>query len=146
MTGVWAPNWLFDVICMEKSIGDELVRRADVQLREVAWHRSPLGDALQLMFASTAEHWFDEDELTRQTSARHGVSGTTCAECGRWKWMPLSADLLPPVRVREGLRDVAIAASPEWFGDGGVAYREVLVRRDLAEFLHETSPRDFDLK
>jgi hypothetical protein len=145
VTGVWTPNWLFDVICMEKSIGEELARRADARLREVSWRQSPPGDALQLMFASTTERWFEEGELRRRTSDRHGTSGVACAECGRWKWMPLSAELMPPVLVREDLGDIPIAASPEWFGDGGVAYREVLVRRDLAEFLHAASPRDFDL-
>ena len=44
-----------------------------------------------------------------------------------------------PVRFN----DVAIAASPEWFGDGRKACREILVRRERAELLAAASPGDF---
>lgn len=34
-------------------------------------------------------------------------------------------------------------ANPEWFGNGWKAFRQVLVRRELAELLAAASPRDF---
>jgi hypothetical protein len=43
------------------------------------------------------------------------------------------------------LVDADIAASPEWFGDGWNSFRQVLVRRELAELLAQASPRDFYL-
>ena len=39
-----------------------------------------------------------------------------------------------------------IAASPEWFGDGWSAFREILVRRELAELIVASSPRDFRIQ
>lgn len=57
--------------------------------------------------------------------------------------MPLTFGSLPPLRIRPPLGDAAIAASPEWFGDGWKAFRQVLVRRELAELLAAASPRDF---
>ena len=34
-----------------------------------------------------------------------------------------------------------VVASPEWFGDGWKAYREVLFRRELAELIVAANPR-----
>jgi hypothetical protein len=42
-----------------------------------------------------------------------------------------------------GLQELDVAASPEWFGDGWNAFRQILVRRELPELVVETSPRDF---
>ncbi|MEU0091068.1 hypothetical protein [Kribbella sp. NPDC006257] len=50
------------------------------------------------------------------------------------------------LQVKPGLGDTDIAASPEWFGDGWKAFREVLVRRELAELLVAESPRDFKIQ
>jgi hypothetical protein len=36
-----------------------------------------------------------------------------------------------------------VACRPEWFGDGWNAFREVLVRRELASMIVDASPRDF---
>jgi hypothetical protein len=44
------------------------------------------------------------------------------------------------------LGDFDVAASPEWFGDGWNSYRQILVRRELAELLAGASPRDFKVK
>lgn len=59
--------------------------------------------------------------------------------------MPLSFGLLPAVTDISALEPLDIAASPEWFGDGWQAYRQVLVRRELAELLLEAGPRDFSI-
>ena len=57
--------------------------------------------------------------------------------------MPLDfSDDLPLVLAPGTLRG-DIAASPEWFGDGGKSFRLFLARRELAELLAARSPRDF---
>ncbi|MGZ5422727.1 hypothetical protein [Aeromicrobium sp.] len=37
-------------------------------------------------------------------------------------------------------------ASPEWFGAGNQTFRQILWRRDIAQFLLEVSPRDFKIQ
>jgi hypothetical protein len=41
---------------------------------------------------------------------------------------------------------VDVAASPEWFGDGWQAFRQILFRRPLAELIANASPRDFRIR
>jgi hypothetical protein len=60
--------------------------------------------------------------------------------------MPLAFGTLPPLKIQPPLSDVDIAASPEWFGDGWSAYRQILVRRELAEFIAAASPKDFKVR
>ena len=59
--------------------------------------------------------------------------------------MPLGFDTLPPIRnlSNSELDEVDIAASPEWFGDGWKSFRQILVRRELAELIAKASPLDF---
>ncbi|MDC7122692.1 hypothetical protein OMK64_14230 [Cellulomonas fimi] len=90
--------------------------------------------------------WVDEDELRAVAVAEHGTAGATCPVCGTWRWMPLDFDELPPLRIEPPLGDVDIAASPEWFGDGWSAFRQILVRRELAEIIAQVSPRDFRVR
>jgi hypothetical protein len=35
-----------------------------------------------------------------------------------------------------------VAASPEWFGDGWNAFRQIVVRRELAHVIVDASPHD----
>jgi len=80
-----------------------------------------------------------------------GHVGARCSECGVWRWLPmgftlvppLSDQVLPPLLEVPGLADVDVAASPEWFGDGWKSFRQVVVRRALAELIVDASPRDF---
>ncbi len=60
--------------------------------------------------------------------------------------MPLAFGALPPLRITPPLGDVDIAASPEWFGDGWQCFRQILVRRPLAEMIAGASPRDFTVR
>lgn len=80
------------------------------------------------------------DNCPSRLQRKHGRSGSNCAGCGRWKWMPLSEDMmLAPTTAFEGV----VAASNEWFGDGGMAYRETTMCDGLASLTTEASPRDF---
>jgi hypothetical protein len=144
--GAWVPNWRYDVICLEQSLSEDLSSRFELELLPVEWSGMSAGDAVQVVIPSIGESWFDHGELCERMIARHGVAGAACPECGVWRWMPMGFDQLPPLRISPDLGDAAIAASPEWFGDGWKAFRQILVRRDLAELLATASPRDFKLQ
>ena len=60
--------------------------------------------------------------------------------------MPLAFGMLPPLQITPGLGKADIAASPEWFGDGWKFYRQILVRRELAELIAAASPRYFKVQ
>ena len=86
LKGVWMPNWQFDAICLERSVAAEIPDRFNVELREVAWHGTAPGEAMQLVAPSVGDAWFDPDELRKKATARHGTPGATCPECGVWRW------------------------------------------------------------
>ncbi len=144
--GGWVPNWQFDAICLERSVAEEAASRFALEALKVDWHGSPPGEAMQIVVPSVGDAWFDPEELREKAIEQHGSAGATCAECGTWRWMPLAFGMLPPLRILPTLGNVDIAASPEWFGDGWSAYRQILMRRELAEFIAAASPRDFKVQ
>lgn len=146
VAGAWVPNWHFDGICLERSLAEQVGSMFRLELLDVAWPTSPSHDARQIVVPTVGDAWFDHDELRAAAIAEHGTAGATCPVCGTWRWMPLDFDELPPLRIEPGLGDVDIAASPEWFGDGWKAFRQVLVRRELAELIARASPRDFRVR
>lgn len=143
--GAWVPNWQFDAICMEHSLNAEVVARFDVDVMPVEWHGAAPAQAAQIVAPTIGDAWFDETELQEAAIAQHGSAGARCADCGVWRWMPLAFEALPPLRIALPLDGLDVVASPEWFGDGWNAYRQVLVRRELAEVLASVSPRDFKI-
>ncbi len=144
--GAWVPNWQFDVICLDSGLADDIAARFGVEVREVEWHgRAPGARAKQLVVPTVGESWFDHRDLRKAAIARHGTAGATCRECGVWRWMPLILELLPPLSINPALSRVDVAASPEWFGDGWKAFRQILLRRELAEMIVAGSPRDFEV-
>ena len=144
--GAWVPNWHFDVLCLDRDLADEAGRRFNVDLRELEWRGQPVARAVQMVIPTVGDFWFEPAELRTMTEKQHGVAGATCSACGVWRWMPLPLSLLPPLRLSpEFGDDVDIAASPEWFGDGWNAYREILVRRELAELMVAASPKDLEI-
>lgn len=56
---------------------------------------------------------------------------------------PMAMETLPPVREAPEFEEFDVIASPEWFGDGWQAFREILVGRELASIIAAASPRDF---
>ena len=144
ISGGWVPYGRYDLICLEQSLADEAAARFTLDLRPLEWRGFSPGSAQQIVIPTVGTQWFDADELRTAAIARHGSAGAQCPGCNRWRWMPIPEALLPPFRIEPPLGDVDIAASPEWFGDGWNNFREVLVRRELAELLAEASPRDFD--
>lgn len=141
--GAWVPYWRYDIICLEQSLADQVADAFSVQFMPVAWRGFEPGSAQQIVIPTVGSTWFDEDELRAATIARHGSAGALCSGCSRWRWFPLSRDRLPAYRLESHLEGVDIAASPEWFGDGWKSFREVVMRRELAELISKASPRDF---
>ena len=151
VSGAWTPYWVYGTICLTSALAEEVTGRFRVDLRDVAWPKTPAGDVRQIVVPVVGTRWFDPDELQERATARHGSAGARCKECGVWRWMPLGfapvpqlgSEVLPAVLDVPELEDVDVAASPEWFGDGGKSFRELLVRREFAEMLVQASPRDF---
>lgn len=144
--GAWVPNWQFDAVCLSADLASQ-VRRWDVELRPVVWHGAGGAAAFQLVAPSVGDAWFAPRDLREAAIAKHGEAGARCGSCGTWRWMPLASDELPPLRIDlRRTTDAAIAASPEWFGDGWLAYRVLMMRRDLGELIAAASPRDFALR
>jgi hypothetical protein len=152
----WVPHWQYDAICLRASLADEVNSRFDVELLKVEWRGSGGLDAAQVVIPSTREAWFSAGELESVAAANHGIPGAKCDACGIWRWMPLGFESvailgeknepLPPLRIAQSAIGADVAASPEWFGDGCQSFRQVLIRRELAELLAARSPRDFDLQ
>ena len=140
------PNWQFHAICLEGSLAAQVAERFAVSLRDVVWKGSAPGVAMQIVIPSVGEAWFNPDELRERAIAHHGRAGATCPECGVWRWMLLAFGTLPPLVPLPHLEGVDIAASPEWFGDGCQSFRQVLVRRELAELIATAGPRDFKVR
>jgi hypothetical protein len=143
---VWVPNWQFDTFCLEKGLADKVAERFRVRFTTIDWRGSSPCEAAQLVVAATEVPWFDTEALRRVAIARHGTAGADCPECGIWRWMPLPFGTLPPLRSQPEFADADVAASPEWFGDGWNAFRQVLFRRELAEFIAAANPRGFEVR
>jgi hypothetical protein len=144
--GAWVPNWQFDAICLSQPLAETVRTGFDVELRRVDWRGHAGRPIFQIVVPSIGTEWFDAAELRSAAVLVHGVDGVRCGACGVWRWMPLASDTLPPRKIDlDAATGVGVAASPEWFGDGMLAFRELRVRRDLAELLVEVSPRDFSL-
>lgn len=145
--GAWTPNWQFDAICLANELADSIAGRFGLVLREVRFPDGADAGAKQLVIPSTTRAWFRAEELTKKAIEVHGIAGKTCPDCGVWRWMPLGFDNLPRIDGLDDLlsRSEAVAASPEWFGDGWKAYRQIVVRRELGELIAKASPRDYKL-
>ncbi len=143
LPNAWIPNWVFDTVCLAPPVADAVAARFRIEIREIEWAGGPGPRAFQVVIPTVGPDWFDPTELHRLTIERHGTSGATCGTCGTWRWMPLAGDIMQALLPEVLARDADILASPERFGDGKQAFREVLVRRDLAALLAEASPRDF---
>ena len=143
VSGAWTPYWVYGTICLASELAEQVAARFRVDLRDVAWPKTSAGDVRQVVVPVVGERWFDPDELERRATARHGRAGAICQECGVWRWMPLGfapvpqlgSEVLPAVLHVPELDDVDVAASPEWFGDGGTLFPRdsgaSRVRRDV---------------
>ncbi|MDF2562984.1 MAG: hypothetical protein K0R99_4430 [Microbacterium sp.] len=141
--GGWLPYWRYDSLCVGEDVADAIRGRFNVELRKIEWHASSPGRAFQILIPSVGERWFDPGALEKKAIEHHGRTGARCSECGIWRWMPLDFGILPPIVDLDVLAGADVAASAEWFGAGFMAFRQWLVKRELAELIQAASPRDF---
>lgn len=146
VAGAWVPNWRFDTFCMTAPLAAEAGERFRLDLRDVAWVGTPPGDARQVVVPTIGQAWFDPSELAETIRRHRGKAGATCSDCGIWRWLPVPFQELPTPRIDADFDGVDLLASPEWFGDGWKSFREIIVRRELAELIVERSPRDFGIQ
>jgi len=145
-SGAWVPNWRFDAYCMDATVSAAVADGFALKLMPVDWHGAPAVDASQVIVPSSEGPWFEADQLTEATSRVHGVAGATCADCGRWRWMPVGMADLPRPDLKAFAGNPDVVASPEWFGDGAQSFRQIVWRRELADRLLSASPRDFRIQ
>jgi hypothetical protein len=149
VTGAWEPYWLPGYVCVDAALADEVGRRFSAELKEVGWPKPGGMAAYQIVVPTVGENWFPADSLAAAIVKSHPRDdpspGQNCAHCGRWRWYPCAFDDLPPIAAQPAWSSHVAVASPEVFGAGWNAYREVLYRRDLAELIVTASPRDFEV-
>lgn len=143
--GAWVPHWQSDAYCLEESLRDR-GENLGLVFREVASPSGDLLDAVQVMIQPSEREWFDPAQLTRRIESVHSVAGEACPACGVWKWMPVGMDILPPPPPSLLADTPPVIASPEWFGAGYASFRQIVWRRDVAEFLIDSGPKDFRLQ
>lgn len=141
--GAWLPYWIYDALCLEQSLGEEISQDFSVELLPVKWHPTPSGEAMQFVAPSTESAWYTEEDLTRAALNRHPRAGARCPDCDRWRWMPVTIQDLPAPSTEVLATSTDVIASPEIFGDGMQSFRHVLFRRELAQKIAQASPRDF---
>lgn len=148
-SNVWTPNWLFDVVCVSQEVAQELPERFSVELGEVHKPREGASGAMQILPTVTIKEWYDQTTLSVAVNARHRQyegdrTGSACPACNRWKWLPVGEGEAP-VRASALVTGADVIASPEWFGDGLSAFRHLLFRRPLGEFLVAANPRGWSI-
>jgi hypothetical protein len=139
--GAWIPNWRHDVICVDQTLATKISERFQVSMRDVRFPRPGPEQVKQIDVPVTSLPWYDHDELATRASARNGTAGARCVLCGTWRWMPVVD--LPTAHADVSWAGLPIVSSPEWFGVGAKCFREILVQRQLADLIVNSSPDDF---
>lgn len=137
----WMPNWRYDALCLRRDAAKELLGTFRVRTLPVRTPKSADTGILQVVPEVATESWYDSTALAAVAEERHGEAGRRCQECGTWRWLPLSHADLPAPHVGSESAGGDVLASPDWFGDGWKAFRELLFRRPLAEALVALNPR-----
>lgn len=144
--GAWVPNWQFDAYCVAPLIAGEAAGAFGLTVRQIKDpHGGDLG-ARQVVVESSSEAWFRPADLRGVITPIHGKASETCVDCGVTRWMPVGMDVLPPPPQAVFARSPAVVASPEYFGAGKQSFRQILWRRDVADFLVAVSPRDLRIQ
>ncbi len=144
--GAWVPNWQFDVYCMAQPIAMAAQEQFAIGLRPVASVGQVALGASQVVIDSSDAPWFSPDHLKRVISPIHGEAFETCSDCGVTRWLPVGMEVLPPPPELVLAAEPPVVASPEWFGAGKRSFRQILWRRDVAQFLLMSSPKDFKIQ
>ena len=146
---VWMPNWLYDVVCVSARVAVDITERFNVDVGDVLMPRGGPTGVKQVLAAQTVAPWHLPMELASAVRARHSEhdgerTGSSCGQCSRWNWLPVSEDEAPIAASAVVSTSDAIA-SPEAFGAGLTSFRHLLFRRPLGETLVAASPRNWNL-
>jgi len=146
---VWMPNWLYDVVCVSAQVAADISERFNVDLGDVHKPRKGPTGVKQVLPTQTVEPWHRPEELERAVRARHSEhdgerTGSSCGQCGRWKWLPVS-EAEAPIAACAQVATSDVIASPEAFGAGLNSFRHLLFRRPLGETLVAAAPRTWNL-
>ena len=137
----WMPNWQFDALCLRTPAADAILRSYRVRTLPVHTPKSTDTGIVQLVPIVTGTSVYDPAALTERAVTRHGEAGRRCDGCQTWRWMPIGTRDLPPPHVGAEAEQADVLASPDWFGAGYKAFRQLLFRRALAEELVALNPR-----
>lgn len=137
-SGVWMPNWSYDVVCVSAAVAEVVADKFRVEMRDVCKPKSGPTGFKQLMPEVSQKRWYDEAVLKSIIPVKHPLDdsvGSRCSTCSTWRWLPVSEG--DAHIFSAALDDVEsdVAASPEWFGSGWSSMRNLLFRRELAEAL-----------
>src|SRR5260370_16365210 len=72
--GAWVPNWRFDTICVESTLGARLSNVYRLEMRPIAWYRNVKGQALQIVVPTVEPAWFASAALRRTAVPRPGTA------------------------------------------------------------------------
>lgn len=144
--GAFMPYWRYDSLCVDEHLAEAMIKDFGVSFRPVVWARGADSHIVQMVIPVVGTSWYDQSALRSEATRQFGGAGVACLECGTWRWMPLFATELE-LQSEDAVRyEGPIMASPEWFGAGHQSARHILIRRKLAEFVVEHSPRDFRIE
>lgn len=141
----WMPNWQFDALCVRLEAAAAIIDKFNLRTMPVQQPKLADTGVVQLLPVVTAAAWYDVDRLRSLATARHGNTGSRCSSCGTWRWLPLSNAELPAPHAAATETSEAFIASPEWFGSGMSAHRQLLFRRPLGEALVALNRRVWSL-
>jgi hypothetical protein len=145
---VFVPHWQYDAVCLDAATAATVASGFRVAMREVHKPRTGGTGVQQLLPEVTGSDWYDPTDLAvaARDSHPHDESvGSTCQECGHWRWLPLSPGQAP-ARLESIKADGDVIASPEIFGAGWKTFRHLLFRRPLAELLVAANPRTWSIR
>src|SRR5260370_16932686 len=94
--GAWVPNWRFDTICVESTLGARLSNVYRLEMRAIAWYRNVKGQALQIVVPTVEPAWFDSAALRRAPLAHPVTPLQNCPAFPAATWIPFSSTQLPP--------------------------------------------------
>lgn len=116
-------NWEFDEYFVRRDIWDSHFAPIGMQRREVL-------DAKSDRELETVVQW-DTSNAELVSLAMEGLATKYCVRCERPKHLPFTRGCLPSFAGASGRAGPVVVKSRQWFGDGGSAFRAVLISQDL---------------
>lgn len=112
-------NWVFDEHFVTPEVWKSVFRAHGIGCRPVTNTKgAELKTVVQLIV---------DEEVGIEAE---GLPGAVCPNCGRMKYLPVSRGPLPPLKSEPSF---AMVKTKECFGDGGQAFKAVLVSKALRE-------------